>query len=203
MASPATDRLVKAEIRFTWNGQLVENVLHFVHTIDPPDPTNMGMLADFIRDQVQDFWLAQMASTVTFREVYVEEYAGNISQSATSVGTGNGTLAGESMPGNATFCLSLRTEFVGRSRRGRFYTIGMSENNQSAGVVNAVYRNAWLGLLSNIRVLAALDNWGLCVASFTSGGSPRPTAQVTLVNAIIAVDDFVDSQRRRLQGRGS
>jgi len=203
MASPATDRLVKAEIRFTWNGQLVENILHFVHTIDPPDPTNMQVLADLLRDQVEGFWFPFMATTCLFREVYVEEYAGGISQSATSLGTGAGTASGESMPGNATFCLSLRTEFVGRSRRGRFYTIGMAESHQAAGVVTGPYRAGWLGLINNIRTLAALEQWGLCVASFVENHLPRPTAQVTLVNNIIAVDDFVDSQRRRLQGRGA
>lgn len=203
MASPATDRLVKAEVRFTWNSQLVENVLHFQHAIDPADEANMAVLADTIANQVSTVWLPLMAATVTFREVYVEEYADNISQSFTEQGTGAGGAAGESMPGNATFCLSLRTAFVGRSRRGRFYTIGMSETQQAAGVVTATYRQAWLSAMNNLITTTAAVQWALVVASFTTGGTPRPTAQVTPVVSVIAVDDFVDSQRRRLQGRGS
>lgn len=203
MATPATDRLVKAEIRFTWNNQLVENVLHFQHSIDAPNPTNMQDLATVIEGQVNPSWLTNMTSTCTFREVYVESYAGEFSISASQVGSGVGAVGVNSMPGNATFCLSLRTAFVGRTRRGRMYTIGMDESQQSAGVVSSTYRNNWITLLEQLKAAAGAANWIWVVASFWSGGVERATGLVTPVESVIAVDDFVDSQRRRLQGRGA
>lgn len=203
MASPATDRLVKAEIRFTWNSQLVENVLHFRHALDAPDATNMADLAVLIEGQVNPGWLSTMTGSCTFREVYVESYAGEFSVAVTQPGEGGGANGTNSMPGNATFCLSLRTAFVGRTRRGRMYTIGMDEAHQAGGVVTSTYRNNWLTLAEQLRLAAAAANWEWVVASFWSGGVERPTALVTPVQAIIAVDDFVDSQRRRLQGRGA
>lgn len=202
MASPATDRLVKAEVRFTWNNQQVENVLHFRHVIDSPDPTNMLALAQAINDSVVSEWLPTMTSSVTFREVYVEEYADAISQSVTFPGTGGGGFAGQSMPGNCALCVSLRTAFAGRSRRGRFYTIGMNELHQDGGVVSAAYSSAWLGALQDLADRVALQNWEWVIASFIDNGVPRPTGLVTPVTARVLVDSFVDSQRRRLQGRG-
>lgn len=204
MASPATDRLVKAEIRFLSNVQRVENVLHFRNTIDSPTPENMQALADAIVDQVTDNWLPLMNSSTTFTEVYVEEYADDISQSATASGANApGTAGALAMPGGSTFVVSLRTQFTGRSRRGRTYTIGMEETQQNGGVVTDAYRNAWLAAFNGLRAATLTIQWELVIASLVSGGVPRSTALVTPVNACIAVDNFVDSQRRRLRGRGA
>lgn len=203
MALPSTDRLVKAEIRFTWNSQLVENVLHFRHAIDAPTETNMFELAGVIDDAVTGSWLALMTNSVTYREVFIESYAGDFSVAVTQAGSGVGTGGTNSMPGNATFCLSLRTAFTGRSRRGRLYTIGMDEGHQTGGLVLATYRNSWLAAINNLRTVAATANWEMVIASFISNGVPRVTGLLAPVTSVIAVDDFVDSQRRRLQGRGT
>lgn len=203
MATPATDRLVKAELRFTWNNQLVENVLHFRHAIDAPTPANMADLAVAIDNEINPGWLSMMTSSATYREVYIESYAGELSIAHTQSGTGGGAAGTNSMPGNATFCLSLRTAFVGRTRRGRMYTIGMDETQQGGGVVTPAYRNNWILLLAQLNLAAAAVNWEWVVASFYSGGAPRPTGLVSPITSVIAVDDFVDSQRRRLQGRGT
>jgi len=203
MANPPTDRLVKAECRFLWASQQVENVLHFQHVTDSPDPTNMAALAGVLDDSIDTDWRPIMSNTVQFVEVYIEEYAGDVSQSySMSGGLGVGGVTGDSMPGNCALCLSLRTEFVGRSRRGRFYTIGMAESHQSGGVVTSTYQTAWIAALEALRTAAAVEGWALSVASFFTGGAPRTTGLVTPVTSVITVDAIVDSQRRRLQGRG-
>jgi len=204
MASPATDRLVQANIRFLSNVQRVENVLHFRNTIDSPTPGNMTTLANTIVTRVTADWMPLMNTATTFTEVYVEEYADDVSQSVSVTG-GNvaGSAGALAMPGGSTFVLSFRTEFVGRSRRGRMYTIGMEETHQNGGVVTDTYRNAWLAALNTLRTATLADEWELVVASFVSGGLPREEGLVTPVTAVIAVDNFVDSQRRRLRGRGA
>jgi len=107
------------------------------------------------------------------------------------------------MPGGTTFCLSLRTGFVGRARRGRIYTIGMNEGQQSGGVVTSGYRNAWITNIQQLMLAVGTTNWELVVVSFMLNGLPRDEPLVTPVTTVLAVDDFVDSQRRRLQGRGA
>jgi hypothetical protein len=54
-----------------------------------------------------------------------------------------------------------------------------------------------------MRAATLAVDWQLVVGSFINGGVPREEVFMTDVTANIAVDDFVDSQRRRLQGRGA
>lgn len=203
MANPGTNNLALVEARFTWNGQEVENRLHFRHDAAPsPSVSQLEALLGYVDERIINDWLPLMATTVTYRECYAETYAGASSIAATLLGTGAGTASGESLPGNSTLCLSLRSASVGRSRRGRFYTIGMTEGQQTGGVVTTGYRNAWLTTMSALLGATIGDDWYLCVASFISGGVARETGFLTDVTQVITVNDFVDSQRRRLQGRG-
>jgi len=204
MANPGTDYLALVEIRFTWNGQLVENRLHFRHATSPePGFAELDALCNTVLARVVADWLPLMSTTVSLREVYAETYNGAGSLGFSLLGSGTGSASGNGMPGNASFCLSLRSGNVGRSRRGRMYTIGMVEAHQDSGVVTSTYRNAWLAALSALIAAALGDDWILCIASFISGGAPRASGFLTDVTTVIAIDDFVDSQRRRLQGRGS
>jgi hypothetical protein len=136
------------------------------------------------------------------REIYVEAYQGPASLTHTLTTGGVGTASGDSCAPQDSFCLSLRSNVSGRSNRGRFYTIGMTESNQSGGVVTSAYRDAWITALEDIIADTLAVDWQLVVASFISGGVPRLTGATTVVTAIVAVDDFVDSQRRRARGRG-
>lgn len=204
MGNPITNRLIKAEVRFTWNSQQVENVLHFTGPQNVPSSGDLDDLATVIDNSVLSDWLDLMAATVTYREVYCESYQGPASLSRTLASGGVGLATGNSMAGNNTLCLSFRTPFTGRRRRGRFYTIGMSEEHQAAGEVTAAYRNAWLAAMNTLMSDAATAGFDLVVASFADVNLPIPgPVQITNVNAIIVVDDYCDSQRRRLQGRGA
>lgn len=203
MASPSTPNLVSAEVRFTWAEQQVENRLHFQYIGGVFNQTHMETLANTIDANVLNLWLPLLTANVTLREIYVEAYQGPASFAFTLATGGVGTATGDSMAPQNSFCLSLRSGLSGRSNRGRFYTIGMSENAQVSGVVSTTYRDGWLAALDDLRITALAEDWQLVVASFVSGGLPRPTGETSVVTAIIAVDDFVDSQRRRGRGRGA
>lgn len=202
MASPATPKLVKAEVRFTWAEQQVENRLHFLFLGTEISPGDLSTLATTIDNSVLALWLDLMSVTVTFREIYIETYEGTESQSFTLSSGGVGSVVGDSMAPQNAFCLSLRTALTGRARRGRFYTIGMAEASQAAGVVTSGYRTGWIDALTSLKDEALSNDWQLSVASFFTGGEERLVGVVTPITAIIAVDDFVDSQRRRARGRG-
>lgn len=203
MASPVTPGLVRAEFRCTWNGQLVENVMFFdfgASTYSQGDLEDLGaVLADFAADMVP-----LQGPTCIQREFYIEGYQGEGSMSHTEgLGSTPGTASGDGLPNNCGLCVSFRTGLTGRSRRGRNYTIGMTESHQAAGVVNSTYRNAVLAAYSALAAnLAANTDWVHNIASFFSNGEPRLQALKTPVTAYQVVDDFVDSQRRRLPGRG-
>lgn len=110
-----------------------------------------------------------------------------------NVGTGSGAPAAA----NAAMCISLRTNFTGRSFRGRFYEGGLI----SDGFANAQnFQPTYVAGLADffqdfIDALAAI-NMTLVVVSNFAAGVVRVVALATEIISII-VDTKVDSQRRR------
>lgn len=202
MAMPLTPQAIQANVRFTWNDQQVENVLNFLNIEGALSVARLDALGQLLEAQVGSNWLDLMHTSVTFREVYLETYAGPDSISWTVSGSGSGVIGGTSEANNVSFCLSLRSPLVGRARRGRFYTIGMPQSQQSGGVVIADYRVGWLAALNTLRLTVLDEGFQLIILSTHIGTTMRDEGLVTPCTSIIAVNDFTDSQRRRLQGRG-
>lgn len=106
-----------------------------------------------------------------------------------------GNRGGTAEAGNVTQTISWRTGLAGRKYRGRIYVPALAEpdvtsNDLVGSVVSAVFSAAALALYSG-----ALAN-GVVPAVFH-----RSTATYTPVNSHV-VESIVDSQRRRLPGRG-
>lgn len=114
-----------------------------------------------------------------------------------------GTAIGTELPLNVVACVSHRTEKRGRSYRGRSYISGLTTNHIDDTVsLNSTQQGALANGFAALRVL--LDEHGLdqVVASRQHNGSitsPAATHEVILN----VVDTLLDSQRRRLGGRGS
>jgi len=92
----------------------------------------------------------------------------------------------------------LRTGIAGRSFRGRTYLAGLIA---SEVVNNQLDGGRALGMVSGLdqvrQDMAAL-NFFLVVVSRVHNGAPRVTGVATTVTSILAVDNRVDTQRRRL-----
>lgn len=108
-----------------------------------------------------------------------------------------GTGAGAAAAANAALVASLRTNFTGRSFRGRFYLGALL----ASSLVNAQTYNASLAgdfgdvFMDFIDALAAINMTLVVVSNFASG-VVRVVALATEIIAII-VDTKIDSQRRR------
>jgi len=100
-------------------------------------------------------------------------------------------------------CASHYTGRTGRSRRGRTYIPGIGSTIVLAGDIVAASSRAAL-LLSYANLRLALNGYGLAqvVASFHTAGAPRAVGLGTAVSTTV-IDQFSDSQRRRLAGRGA
>lgn len=105
---------------------------------------------------------------------------------------------------NASLCISLHTALRGRSYRGRDYLGGMYVSAlQDAGTVLPAALAAILGgFVDMIDDIEATFDCQLVIVSRQHDHSPRVTGVTTPVNAISANGDL-DSQRRRLKGRGT
>jgi hypothetical protein len=115
-----------------------------------------------------------------------------------------GTIGGSSLPGNVTFAFKLATARAGRSYRGRWYLVGMSTlnfgtttNRYDVASANAIV--SWLNLLKT-NLLAAGHT--LIVLSYANSLAWRATAHAEPATGFVVVDYNLDSQRRRLTGRG-
>lgn len=113
-----------------------------------------------------------------------------------------GDLVGASCPSNVCITVSFRTAERGRSARGRNYISGLRELDVAANVVaNSVLdelETSYGNLIDNPP-----DNWTWVVVSHTNDGVNRAFGLKQVIIDAICVDSHVDSQRRRLTGRGN
>jgi hypothetical protein len=107
-----------------------------------------------------------------------------------------GLQAGQPAPGNVTSTISWRTGLAGRKYRGRDYVPGYSDSGLTA---DDRLGTAFVNLLAQIAQLYITDITGL--------GNMEPVifhASSNTFTPIISfvIDAILDSQRRRLPGRG-
>jgi hypothetical protein len=101
------------------------------------------------------------------------------------------------MAANAAMCVSLRTNYTGRSFRGRFYVGGIGAAAQvSAQNFNTGAAAAVAGYFEDfLDALEAISMHLVVVSNFASG-VVRIVALATQIISVI-VDTKIDSQRRR------
>jgi hypothetical protein len=114
-----------------------------------------------------------------------------------------GTGSGAALPLNACLCLKVATGLAGRSYRGRWY----AGNLGAAMLVDAGHTNvatvaAYASHLTNLLTALATGGYTWCITSYRNNKAWRTTAVNTAVTTILGVDVAIDSQRRRLVGRG-
>lgn len=194
---------IKAELRLSWDTQEVENVFHFI----TPGAVTPGDLAA-VAEGVEDWWMTnvrpQVPTTVIYRETYATDQSSATGGTFTASGASGsaGTDTGVSLPNNVTIAVSFRTAFRGRSYRGRVYHIGLQESQVTN---NTVVSSTISGLASWYSELMTAANFGGCVLAVASrylNNAPRVLGVATEVIDVVVADNVVDSQRRRLPGRG-
>lgn len=207
---PVTNTVL-AELRYDYLNQQVENTLWFLGD-DAPDVSSMTALGVAL----VDWWssgIQQLQNVaVALREVVITDMTSDTGPQVTHVGPLplNGEVAEEPLPMNDTLAISFRTGNRGRSFRGRNYFVGMSRTqyvgNEATGAFINAYTTAYEGLLGG----AATPAWTWVVASRFSGidgvtGKPIPRVSgiATPILTVTVADSIMDSQRRRLPGRGN
>lgn len=195
MPSPIFPTAYQVETRGTLFGQLIENVWHVIGP-DPFDPTVAADVAATFQTGYANIY-ASLSQDIDLREIFVHNLNGAVSGEATLAITppAAGGIVEDGEPGNVAICISLRTALAGRSTRGRKYFSGLPVGDVTGNTVNTITVGAILVAINDL--IAALLTNGTPMAIFS------PTRLLlTQVSAATAVDFSVDSQRRRLTGRG-
>jgi hypothetical protein len=204
MASVYTANTVKVCLKFNTNGQVACNVFYVDLGVEP-DVTDMTTLAALFKG----WWDAEMAdithSGTSLQQIEVTDIS-NAGDDGIIYTTGLpsvGTSSGNALPNNVTVATKLLTGFTGRSRRGRKYFVGMSDNNISAGAQNilSAMQTAINQAYGELLDLIVAEGWQWVINSTISAGVPRTSGLNTaIIN--VATNLVLDSMRRRLPERG-
>lgn len=195
--------VVQVDLVYTLDTQIIENVLHY-KPVGLPVVDSMVELGEELISWWSTTGKVQCPDEVSLINVKVTDLATNFAPSI-NVGTGlpiAGTLSGAPLPNNCSLCVTKRTVFRGRSFRGRIYHPALTETDVTANAVSAGRVNAIIAAYEDLMFFTLVeDTWSLGVVSRYSEGEPRVEGIFTPVVAL-TTDGMVDSQRRRLPGRG-
>lgn len=205
MASVYTPNTVEAAILMSLDNQQIENTLWFEFSTNP-DASNLEELCQTLIN----WWTGEMAPYLSTalslrgaRAVSMNSSTSPTAQLAPASPTA-GEVAGDCVPGNVAFCVQFKSFGRGRSTRGRNYIPGipmsqLSGINEVGSSFATAMINAYLAILGDTYTF--IPAW--VINSKFSGGAPRTTGVNSVVTSVVYADLYLDSQRRRLPGRGS
>lgn len=197
--------IVRVELRATKEGQFVENRFH-VNCFHTPTTTDLANIGSVVTTIALGDWLPLLPSNLALREIVLTSLqTENDIQLIGPFEAGTvGTASGDPLPNNNSLCISLRSGFTGRSARGRLYWMGLTESQVTQSSVNSTPAEDIRAAVDSIRTTLDTNSYALTIVSYFTNGDPRVGGPVYFeVNACTLVDTVIDSQRRRLPGRGA
>lgn len=192
----------RCELRFTQDGQEVANVFH----VEGEAPLTVGDLNNIGSTFVE--WYEEfrevVGTGVTLREIDIRDLS---SPSGLGIlyNTGlplSGLIASPMMPNNVTVAIKWGTGLTGRSFRGRTYHLGLTEGQCVNSSVDSAFAPPILSGYNALPALMTTNGYTLVVASRYSNNAPRTVGVTTAILNAAYADTTIDSQRRRLPGRG-
>lgn len=200
---PVPDTL-QANLRYICAGQHMENVMCFSY-----EASDFTTAAIQVANVINTVWWSAirgvMSNQMSLNEIYMVDLASASGPVATA-GPGTPSIGFQEvppMPNNVTLCVTFRTEMRGRSFRGRSFVVGLATNQVVSQNVIDPAAGTILNAYQDLRDEAAAAGVPLVVVSRFAAGNPRVTGLATPVTAVVLRDSVVDSQRRRLPGRGT
>lgn len=194
------------QIRGLLDGQRICNTLGF-----RKDTLITGAMLGELCYAINDWWITNtpglLPSSYVFSEVYGIMLDSPTSGAFTSaIGAGTvGTMGGAPLPNVNTLAIKFTTNRRGRSYTGRNYWPGLSEAVVTGNVVSDDLADAIVALYSQLIVWLPDDfppGWTWSVLSRYTGGEPRIVGEEEPITAVSTTDRIIDTQRRRLPGRG-
>lgn len=167
-------------------------------------PAALGTLKDGIAAWMLDFLTIHSElytqGKITFKALDVED--GPETELDGLIGVA-GEQAGNILPNNCSIAVSFKTGLSGRTNRGRNYWAGLLETDVTDQRVTpgrlAQIKGMYEGLLGTGYIDAM---WKWCVIS-RKIIIPFIVGRAVPITSVVFNDDVVDSQRRRLPGRGN
>lgn len=197
---------VQVTIEGSLDGQLTINDLYFRSTIGPRTAPDVVALTTAIAN----WYGATMAPLLN------ENWEGRVAKgkglsSATpfvalvSMTGVVGEQTGDQLPNNCTMAVHFATGAAGRSRQGRNYVPVLDRDDVVGNFIDSGWAANVVTAYSELIFPGSYvpDGWIWVVVSRMQGGVRPPEGEFHEILSVSVVDLVVDSQRRRLPGRGA
>lgn len=200
MAFQAVPDTAQITVEYTQNNEICLNTFYGLKP-GGYNLTELGQLANSIDNGVGASWLPIQTQDTTYNRTIVRGLAlENDLEVVDSGNFGPGLALFRGSPNNVTYSIKKSSGLTGRSARGRCYWIGLSnadldinENRVTGGAAVAI-----IAAVEAIRVATAVLGWQPVLVSRFSGGVQRLIGVTFPWVSTDAVNDNIDSQRRRL-----
>lgn len=190
-------------VKYLWDSQQVQNTLYAHQTPGPVTIESIVALGNAVNTWLTDSFMPQLSRVVTYTSLIVKDLS--VENSFELVVNGFGLAGGVddlTDPNNVTIAASFRTAQSGRSFRGRNYIPGIPKAQIDGNVVNGSFLSNMVVVYNGLQTAIADAGWEWVVASRTLVSGVSGFGVMTPINSVLFTDNIVDSQRRRLPGRG-
>lgn len=194
MAFQAIDKCVEVVLKAERSGEERRNVIHYEWSTSVGLEANMIQLAEELRDGLLPFQAILTCIGTVWNAIQVTNVSEPNSLQIELPVNQTGVAAGGVLTGNASHCLTKRSNLTGRSMRGRFYLFDLPEAYANGDDVEMVFI-PWINNVVNELTSARV------------GGIFRPVIGSRKLHAgttfqSMTYDFIMDSQYRRLKKRG-
>jgi len=191
-------------LQITVNGQKCANVFH-VEGAAPYNAGTLTVVSAFLTTWWFDNIRPQLSNDVALTSIIARSLesinAPSIEFDDTMPIVGSASTNGPILPHNVTVAIKWTTGLRGRSYRGRTYHPALYEGQVVGSIVDAGELTQLVDGYSALIPALAAEGYTLVVYSRYANKLERATGVCTPITNCSA-DDVVDSQRRRLPGRG-
>lgn len=202
MTFVSADKTVKVDVIYVLDSQRCIMTSHW----KKPTTVTEENLQD-MADTMGTWWAANVlpfqsnVPVLQRVEVFDLSYYGAPMRSSADILTAGG-VSSASVPNGSAVCITKRTDLRGRSYRGRMYLPGWPTTKvDSPTTINGAWLAELVGNFADWLVPSLFEGFTAGVLSYFFNGAQRSTPEFTPISAISA-DTSIDSQRRRLLGRG-
>ncbi|HET6263177.1 MAG TPA: hypothetical protein VFG99_13210 [Chloroflexia bacterium] len=201
--------VAEARMFFRLHGQVVTKTVAVI-SADPWTADLLNQLIDVLEAWHNDTLSPLHSVNVSLFHIAARSLAeedGVATERAITV-NGEGAIANPALPGNVCLAIKLTGGLAGRNRRGRTYHFGIPENAQEGNEVTLAYRDQVVAAYLQLRDDLTAAGFSWVVISRYNGVNPdgTPIKRAAGLPTIItgcSGDVYLDSQRRRLSGRGA
>jgi len=201
---------IEVDVNYLLDAQIVQNTMYF-HSDTGWDAASISAWLTEMKDLISSDLMPFLSSALELFELVGKllDAASSISATVSLSTPVSGSDINSMLPNNATYTISFRTGLSGRSFRGRNYVPGLTSGSVSQNVIDSTTRTGILDFYTTLAALAVSEGYEMVVVSRYSGVDvngdpiPRVTGVATPIVSFGTADFTVDSQRRRLPGRGS